>query len=81
MNATEAKNWLSRGFWLRQEKEQILRMRSEVYDRLTNVTQNLSAVNTSGTKDPHRYDVLAEFDIELAEKEAEIDKARLEIYS
>ena len=78
---TDAKTWLSRGFWLRQEREQIQRLRNEVFDRLTKCTQDLSDAPTSGTKDPHRYDVLAEFDIELAEKEAEIDKARLEIYN
>ena len=77
---TDAKTWLSRGFWLRQERDQIQRLRNEVFDRLTKCTQDLSDAPTSGTKDPHRYDLLAEYDIQLAEKEAEIDKARFEIY-
>ena len=81
MTAAEAKAWLSRGFWLRQEKEQIIRLRSETFDRLTNITQTLSDMPSGGTKDPHRYDALAELDVELAEKEAEIDRARLEIYN
>ena len=78
---SDVKAWLSRGFWLKKEMEQILRMRGETFDRLTKLTQNLSESPTSGTKDPHKYDILAELDIKLAEKEAEIDKARLEIYN
>ena len=81
MTAADAKEWLSRGFWLRQEKEQITRLRNEAFERLTKITQELSSTTVSGTKDPHKYDILAEYDIELSEKEAEIDKLRLDIYN
>ena len=77
----DAKTWLSRGFWLRQEKEQIARMRSELFDRLTNITQDIGNEQTSGTKDPHKFDAIADLDMQLAAKEAEIDRAKLEIYN
>ena len=81
MNAAEAKEWLSRGFWLRQEKEQIIRMRGELLERLTNCTQDLTGVNVSGTKDPHKFDAIADLDGKLMEREAQIDRIRLEIYT
>ena len=80
MTAQDVKLWLMRGFWLRLEKEQISRMRQETFTRLTKVTQDFSGVVTSGTKDPHKYDVIAELDADLAEKEAEIEKSLLDIY-
>ena len=80
MTSHEVKEWLSRGFWLRQEKAQIVKMRQEVIDRLTNITQQIGNAAVSGTKDPHKFDVIAEFDLELKEKEEEIDKARRDIF-
>lgn len=77
----EVKAWLSRGFWLRQEKEQITRSRQELFDRMTSITQNTEAVAVSGTKDPHKYDELAALDDELAEKEQELARASREIFS
>lgn len=81
MNAAEAKEWLSRGFWLRREKEQIIRMRGELLERLTNGTQDLTGVNVSGTKEPHKFDTVVALDEKLMEREAQIDKIRLEIYT
>ena len=80
MTAQEVKQWLSRGFWLRQEKEQIVRERQELFDRLTSITQKTDGVITSSTKDPHKFDLIAEFDSELAECEKKIDRARGEIF-
>lgn len=80
MTAQEVKQWLSRGFWLRQEKEQIVLARQELYERLTSITQKTDGVITSGTKDPHKYDLIAEFDAELEAKEKEVDRARREIF-
>lgn len=80
MTAQDVKSWLMRGVWLRREKEQVSRMREETFLRLTKVTQDFSGVVTSGTKDPHKYDAIAELDAELADKEAEIEKSLLDIY-
>lgn len=81
MNAAEAKEWLSRGFWLRQEKEQIIRMRGELLERLTNGTQDLTGVNVSGTKEPHKFDAVVALDEKLLDREQQIDRIRLEIYT
>ena len=77
----DAKTWLSRGIWMQQEKEQIAEMREEMFERLTNITQELSGVNVSSTKDPHKYDALIELDSKLEDKEKQIDRALLEIYT
>ena len=75
-----AKEWLSRGFWLRKEKEQLERMREETFSRLTNVTQSISGEIVSSSKDPHKYDALIQIDTELDEKIRELDRTRLEIF-
>lgn len=75
-----AKEWLMRGFRLKQEKEQLERMREELFTRLTKVTQNISGEAVSGTKDPYKFDALVQMDVELEEKIKELDKVRLEIF-
>lgn len=75
-----AKEWLMRGFRLKQEKEQLERMREELFTRLTKVTQNISGEAVSGTKDPYKFDALVQMDVELDEKIKALDKVRLEIF-
>lgn len=77
----DAKIWLGRGFWLRKEKEQLERLREETYTRLTKTTPNMAVEATSGSKDPHKYDILAALDVELEEKIKALDKVRLEIFT
>lgn len=78
---TDAKQWLSRGFRLRSEKEQLVRIREETYTRLTKLTQNISGDITSGTKDPHKFDALVTLDLDIDKKIKELDKVRLEIFT
>ena len=80
MTTKEAKQWLSRGFWLRQEIEQISAARRELIERFTSITPNTEGETVSGSKDPHKYDALAILDSELAEKEKKLKQDQLDIY-
>ena len=77
----DAKTWLSRGFWLRREKEQLERMREETFARLTKITATLDGERVSGTKNPYKYEALIELDTDLAAKIKQLDATRLEIFN
>lgn len=76
----DAKQWLSRGRGLRREKEQLERMREEVYTRLTKTTPT-AGDGTTGTKDPHKMDELVALDEAIALRVRELDAIRLEIFT
>ena len=78
LQTKEVKAWLSRGYWLRQEKERLERSRRDTYDRLTSITAT-GGSGVSGTKDPHKFDALASLDGQLDDCISAIDTARLEI--
>ena len=75
-----AKEWLSRGFWLKKEKEQLDRLRAETFTRLTKVTQTVNGDPVQGTKDPYKFDALVQLDVDIEEKQKALDKTRLEIF-
>lgn len=77
---TDAKQWLSRGFWLRREKDQLERMREETITRLTKTTAS-GGDPVGGTKDPHKFDALALLDMDIDNRIRELDKVRLEIFT
>ena len=54
-----AKDWLRRGW---REINSLLRTKQETRDRLTSVTAGYDGESVQGTRDPHRYDRLAELD-------------------
>lgn len=56
-----AKQWLSRGRGIDRELDALIRVRQETYDRLTSITPG-GGEGVSGTKDPHKFDRLAELD-------------------
>ena len=57
-----AKAWLKRGWQLDREINSLLRTKQETRDRLTSVTAGYDGESVQGTRDPHRYDRLAELD-------------------
>lgn len=76
----DAKQWLSRGFWLRREKEQLERMREETMARLTKITATLDAERVSSTPNPYKFEELIELDADIDAKIKALDKTRLEIF-
>ena len=57
-----AKAWLKRGWQIDQEINSLLRTKQETRDRLTSVTAGYDGESVQGTRDPHKYDRLAELD-------------------
>lgn len=55
-----AKQWLSRARRVDLEITTLIRTYEETRDRLTNVTQRLTGETVQSTKDPHKFDRLAE---------------------
>ena len=61
------KQWLSRALRIEEEIEELRDQRREEWQRLTNVTQNLTGDTIQTTKDPHKYEHLLEL-VELYDK-------------
>lgn len=76
-----AKLWLSRGFWLKREKEQLERMREETFTRLTKITATIDGERISGTKNPYKYEALIDLDTEIEDKIKALDRTRHEIFT
>lgn len=76
----QAKAWLSRGIRMQKEIEQLQQVKEDIFDGLTNVTQNLDAPATSGTKDPHKYDAYILKAAELDERIKRLKQIRIEIF-
>lgn len=74
-----AKHWLSRARWLTGQIKDKERQKQSVYDTLTNTTQKYDVDGTQSTKDPHKYDRLAEYDDIIDQKKKEYIEAMLEI--
>ena len=55
-----AKQWLSRSRRVDEEINALLRSYDEMKARLTSVTQRLTGETVQSTKDPHKFDKLAE---------------------
>ena len=62
-----AKQWLARGRWIEREIASLIKTRDELRDRLTHITQNYDGDGAQSTKDPHKYDALAEMEDKLDE--------------
>lgn len=78
----DVKRWLNRARNIDREIDHLIEQRSKEYERLLSITPNYSGDVITGTKDPHRYDRLTEYDMEinreidrLADIKTEISKA------
>lgn len=60
-----AKEWLNRARKVDTEIETLVLARDRERDRVLKMTQSLDGILVSGTRDPHRYDKLAELELEL----------------
>ena len=63
-----------------REISQLLELQRHTRDRLTNITQTLTADIVSGSHDPHRFDKLAELESEINNKIDDLIAAKAEIY-
>lgn len=81
-----ARQWLGRCRGIEKEIRTLERAEQETRLQLERITQNYAAEPVGGTKDPHKYDRLAEYAnmlqrkrIELVEVKAEVTAAIYEI--
>lgn len=74
-----AKHFLSRGFWLKKRIDKKVEQRDALYDRLTNTSPNYEGDGAQSTKDPHKFDGLAELDDEIQRMKDDLNDILLEI--
>ena len=73
------KQWLNRGRKIDQEIDKLIESRVTLMDRLTSITQNYDSDGAQSTKDPHKFDRLAEFSGEIDELTERLVKVKTEI--
>lgn len=78
----KAEDWLSSVRRMEKQITEMLGKRQDIIDRLTSTTQNFDGDGAQSTKDPHKFDQLAEINFEIdelidrtVERKAEIIKA------
>ena len=74
-----AKAWLKRGWQLDREINSLLRTKQETRDRLTSVTAGYDGESVQGTRDPHKYDRLAELDEKIDQRIDQLIQVKGEI--
>ena len=79
MTTKEVKQWLWRARWIDREIASLLKTRTAEYNRLTSITQQLTGMTVSGSKDPHKYDKLAELDGTIMQLVEELRTSKSEI--
>lgn len=79
MTTKQVKQWLSRARWINIEIRDLHRKESEARDRLTKITQSYESDGVQMTKDPHKFDRLAELQNLIDEKIAEQTAVKTEI--
>ena len=62
MTTKEAKQWLWRARGIDRKLAALQDARDEEYNRAVSIVSQLSGMTVSGSKDPHKYDHLAELD-------------------
>lgn len=72
-----AKQYLNRARHLDTEIEVLLKAKQAAYEAVTRITQNYDDDNTTGTKDPHKYDRIAEL-IDIIDRKTDEYVATLE---
>ena len=74
-----AKQFLSRGRWIEQEIQSLMKTRDETKDRLTSITQNYDSDGAQSSKDPHKFDALVELEDKIDRKIDELYRIKNEI--
>lgn len=74
-----AKAWLKRGWQLDREINSLLRTKEETRAWLMSVTASYSGEPVNGTRDPHRYDRLAELDEKIDQRIDQLVAVKKEI--
>lgn len=79
MTAKEVKQWLGRARNIDHEIDNLIREKQRTKDRLTKITQSYESDGAQMTKDPHKFDRLAELENEIDQQIDELVEAKREI--
>lgn len=74
-----AKQWLNRGRRIDQEIAKLEESRRLIEERLTSITQSYSGDGAQTSKDPHKFDRLAEINSQISERTDELIRVKAEI--
>ena len=74
-----ARQWLGRARGINREIEALTNAKQETRDQLLRITQNYSSDGAQSTKDPHKYDRLAELEDLIDQKVDELIRVKREI--
>ncbi len=76
-----AKQWLGRARYIDREIELLKKTKQETRDNLTKITQSYESDGAQTTKDPHKFDRLAELESMIDQKVVELLETKKEILS
>lgn len=79
MTTKEAKQWLWKARGIDREITALQDARDAEYNRVVSIVSQLSGLTVSGSKDPHKYDHLAELDDTILQRIEDLKKAKGEI--
>lgn len=71
--------WLDRARTIDREIEALLAAKDEARDQLTKITQSYESDGSQSSKDPHKFDRLAELESFIDEKVDQLEKTKVEI--
>ncbi len=71
--------WLDRARTIDREIEALLAAKDEARDQLTKITQSYESDGSQSSKDPHKFDRLAELESLIDEKVDQLEKTKVEI--
>lgn len=74
------KSWLNRAKRLDEEIDTLMDLKRTTSERLTTIVQNYNSDGSQSSKDPHKFDRLAEIDGEIDRKIQELTNVRQEIF-
>lgn len=79
MTTKEAKQWLWRARGIDRKLRALQEARDAEYERTVSIVSQLDGTTVSGTKDPHKYDRLAEFDDTIDHLSAELTETKKQL--
>lgn len=74
-----AKQWLNRGRQIDQEISKLMETRELIEARLTSITQSYDSDGAQSTKDPHKFDRLAEINNQIESRTRDLIMVKAEI--
>lgn len=76
---TNVKQWLNRARNIDKEINHLIEQRDEERSRLLSITQKLTGDTVQSSKDPHKFDRLVEYEVEIDRQIDELIRVKTEI--